>query len=292
MLFCSIFQRGYSGTPISLYRSADAPLRLIEVYWGLLRKSYCFYKTCYRGRLSHSNIGSLLFPTRSLTLAYQERASSPHSGFSGWSNPGSVWERRYDSFKDRMSDKITSKDHWTESAAQSHEKKVHTSTQQLIGKSIHSLHRHPLIDPQIESDQYLLYPRYTSIQRSCTNPDPFIPGATFRRRTKPRQPARSRLSEAHRVAAALSAWRDDMADKRLESGSGDERNHPWWIRSEVNGHRKPHRTASGLQEVKGKNDALNLFPRVLFWWPSRVRFAVQARPWLKIFRWRTEAATP
>ena len=39
---------------------------------------------------------------------------------------------------------------------------------------------------------------------------------------------------------------------------------PWWIRSEVNGHRKPHRTASGLQEVKGKNDALNLFPKRTF----------------------------
>ena len=41
-------------------------------------------------------------------------------------------------------------------------------------------------------------------------------------------------------------------------------NHPWWIRSEVNGHRKPHRTASGLQEVKGKNDALNLFRKRTF----------------------------
>ena len=204
MLFCSIFQRGYSGTPISLYRSADAPLRLIEVYWGLLRKSYCFYKTCYRV-VFPLNIGSLLFPTRSLTR------------ISGKSQLASFWILGM--IKPRISLRETirlvqrpyvrqnnfKKDHWTESAAQSHEKKVHTSTQQLIGKSIHSLHRHPLIDPQIESDQYLLYPRYTSIQRSCTNPDPFIPGATFRRRTKPRQPARSRLSEAHRVAAALSA---------------------------------------------------------------------------------------
>ena len=209
MLFCSIFQRGYSGTPISLYRSADAPLRLIEVYWGLLRKSYCFYKTCYR----------VVFPTP-ISARYsflharwrshiRKRASSPHSGFSGWSNPGSVWERRYDSFKDRMSDKITSKkDHWTESAAQSHEKKVHTSTQQLIGKSIHSLHRHPLIDPQIESDQYLLYPRYTSIQRSCTNPDPFIP--------------RSHLSQAHEATAAraVKAERSSPRSGSLERIAG------------------------------------------------------------------------
>ena len=187
MLFCSIFQRGYSGTPISLYRSADAPLRLIEVYWGLLRKSYCFYKTCYR----------VVFPTqyRLATLSY----TLADARISGKSQLASFWILGM--IKPRISLRETIRLVQRPYVRQNNFKKIIEPSQQhshmrrryilrlkqLIGKSIHSLHRHPLIDPQIESDQYLLYPRYTSIQRSCTNPDPFIP---------------SHLSQAHEATAA------------------------------------------------------------------------------------------
>ena len=53
-------------------------------------------------------------------------------------------------------------------------------------------------------------------------------------------------------------WRD----KRLESGSrGWKEPPPWWIRSEVNGHRKPHRTASGLKRLRAKMTPLTSFQR-------------------------------
>ena len=59
----------FSVVIVEPYKFHTVPLTPTKAYRSLLRslrKSYCFYKTCYRGRLSHSNIGSLLF---SYTLA-------------------------------------------------------------------------------------------------------------------------------------------------------------------------------------------------------------------------------
>ena len=42
-------EKGREGTRIISLILADAR---IEAFCGFMRKSYCFYKTCYRGRLS------------------------------------------------------------------------------------------------------------------------------------------------------------------------------------------------------------------------------------------------
>ena len=135
MLFCSIFQRGYSGTPISLYCSADAPLRLIEVYWGLWGSRIVFIRRAT----------GVVFPTpislATLFLAnarwrshIRKEPARPHSDSRDDQTPDQ-FERDDTTFVQRpyVRQNNFKKIIETESAAQSHEKKVHTSTQQLIG---------------------------------------------------------------------------------------------------------------------------------------------------------------
>ena len=55
-----------------------------------------------------------------------------------------------------------------------------------------------------------------------------------------------------------------MADKRLESGSRGMRNHPLVDQERGKRPQEAPQNRVRSQEVKGKNDALNLFPKAYF----------------------------